>query len=98
MGPTFFDVAAVCSVADRIAEAAESVNDVAVNHLSQLTFGGAHAGSAYVDRGEALRAGLDRLSADVSRWSGAAAENAAVLRSGAARYAAADFDAAARIA
>ncbi|KZS53539.1 hypothetical protein A4G26_18930 [Mycobacterium kansasii] len=92
------DVTAVLAVADKIGSAAELVDDAAVNLLSRLTFGGASAGWAHSQHGEALRAGLDRLAAELSQWSRAAAEIAVALRAGAQRYADADLFAAGRIA
>ena len=91
------DVAAVYAVADRMVAAADVIDDAVANHLARLVFGGAYAGEAHVERADALRAALDRLVADLSQWSRAAAEIAAALRAGANRYADADLDAAARI-
>lgn len=92
------DVAAVRGVADRIAEAAEMVDRAVANHLSRLTFGASRAGRNHTVRGDALRARLDGLTAELSQWSRAAAETAAALRAGADRYTDADLYAAARIA
>lgn len=92
------DVAAVYAVADRIGAAADLIDDAVANHLAGLVFGGAGAGRAHTARGEALRAGLDRLAAELSQWSRAAVEIAVALRAGADRYADADLYAAARIA
>ena len=92
------DVVGVHAVADRIGAAADLIDDAVANHLARLTFGGSSAGRAHTARGEALRAGLDRLAAELSQWSRAAVEIAVALRAGADRYADADLYAAARIA
>jgi hypothetical protein len=92
------DAAAVHAVAERISAAADLIDDAARVHLTGLTFSGATAGRAHTARGDALRAGLDRLAAESSQWSRAAAEIAVALRAGADRYADADLYAAARIA
>jgi hypothetical protein len=91
-------MAAVRGVADRIAAAAELVDDAVANHLVRLIFNGARAGRAYAANGDALRVGLDRLAADVSAWSRAAAAVAVALRAGVDRYADAELYSAARIA
>lgn len=92
------DNAAVRSVADQFGEAAELIDDAARIHLGQLTFGGARAGSSHAASGDAVRAGLTGLAADLGQWSRAAAEIAAALRAGADRCADAELYAAARIA
>ncbi|POY03268.1 hypothetical protein C3469_00705 [Mycobacterium kansasii] len=92
------DVAAVLAAADRISTAAELVDEAAVNLLSRLTFCGARAGRAHLQQGDALRTAMDRLGAELSQWSRAAAEIAVALRAGAVRYADADVSAAAWIA
>ena len=68
------------------------------DHLARLEFSGASAGRAHTARGDALRAALERLTAELSQWSRAAAEIAVALRAGADRYADAELYAAARIA
>jgi hypothetical protein len=98
MRSTEVDVAAVYAVADRLDEAAEILDDAVNDPLSRLVFGGSHAGRAYAARGDTVRAGLARLTAEVSQWSRATAEIGAALRSGADRYADAEQYAAARIA
>jgi hypothetical protein len=98
VGCTTVDMAAVRGVADRIAAVAELVDEAVANHLARLSFDGARAGRAYVANGDALRAGLDRLAADVSAWSRVAAEVAVALRAGVDRYADAELYSAARIA
>lgn len=97
-GGSDIDVAGVIAVADRISAAAGLVDDAAANLLARLTFGGACAGQAHIQRGEALRCGLDRLAGELSQWSRAAVEIAVTLRAAADRYANADRFAAARIA
>jgi Excreted virulence factor EspC, type VII ESX diderm len=92
------DVAAVRAVADQFDAAADLVDRAAGDHLARLAFGGATAGRAHVARGDALRVGLQRLTAEFSQWSRAAAEIAVALRAGAGRYADAELYAAARIA
>ncbi|QLL08404.1 hypothetical protein [Mycobacterium vicinigordonae] len=98
LGGTGVDVAAVRGAADRIAEAAEMVDRAVANHLSRLAFSASRAGRDHALRGEALRARLDGLAAELSQWSRAAAETAVALRAGVDRYADADLCAAARIA
>jgi hypothetical protein len=97
-GCTTIDMAAVRGVADRIAAAAELVDDAAVNHLARLMFDGARAGRAYAANGDALHTALDRLAADLSQWARAAVEVAAALRAGIDRYAEAELYSAGRIA
>jgi hypothetical protein len=96
--PTGVDVAAVYAVADQLNAAAEMIDDAAANHLTWFTFNWARAGRAYTARGDALRTALERLAAELSRWSRATTEIGAALRAGADRYADADVYAAARIA
>jgi hypothetical protein len=98
LGCTTIDLAATRGVADRIAAAAELIDDAVANHLARLIFDGARAGRAYVTTGDALRAGLDRLAADVSQWARAAVEVAVALRAGIDRYAEAELYSTARIA
>lgn len=66
--------------------------------MARLAFGGAGAGRAHTARGDALRAQLERLTAEVTQWSRVTVETAAALRAGADRYADAELYAAARIA
>lgn len=93
-----FDSSAVHRVADQLAAAAELLDRAAGDHLARLAFSGVGAGRAHAARGDALRVELERLTAEVTRWSRAAAETAAALRAGADRYADAELYAAARIA
>ncbi|OBJ46334.1 hypothetical protein A5653_05550 [Mycobacterium colombiense] len=95
---TQIDVPAAHRVANQFAMAAEFVDRAVSDHLSRLSFGGAVAGRAHAARGDALRAELERLVAQVSQWSRASAEITAALRSSAERYADAELYAAARIA
>ena len=89
---------AVHTVADRFRAVAELVDGAVGEHLARLAFGGAGAGRAYAARGDALRAALQRLTAEVSQWSRASAAVAVALRSSAERYADAELYAARRIA
>ena len=89
---------AVHGVSDRFSAAAELIDGAVGEHLARLAFGGAGAGRAYAARGEALRAALQRLAADVSQWSRASAAVAIALRATAERYADAELYAARRIA
>jgi hypothetical protein len=95
---TGVDVAAVYAVADQLSHAAEMIDDAVANHLTWLAFTGALAGRAHTARGDALCSAMERLAAELSRWSLATAEIGAALRAGADRYADADVYAAARIA
>ena len=96
--PTGVDVAAVYAVADQLSAAAEMIDGAVANHLTWFSFNGARAGRAHAARGDALRTALERLAAELSRWSRATTEIGAALRAGADRYADADLYAAARIA
>ena len=91
------DSASVHAVAERISAAADLIDDAVANHLTRLSFDGACAGRAHVARGAALRAGLDRLAAELAQWSRAALETAVALRSAAERYGDADRYAATRM-
>jgi hypothetical protein len=93
-----FDSSAVYRVADQLGAAAELLDRAVGDHLARLAFGGAGAGRAHTERGDALRVQLERLTAEVTQWSRAAAETPAALRAGADRYADAELYAAARIA
>lgn len=93
-----FDNANVRRVADRIDDVADLIDDAVATHLAALEFGGGCAGRSHAARGDAVRAGLDRLAAELSQWSRAAAEFAVALRAGGDRYADAEAYAAARIA
>ena len=95
---TGIDTAAVHAVADRFGAAAELIDGAVCDHMTRLAFGGSSAGRAYTARGDTLRGALERLIADLSQWSRAAAEIAVALRASANRYADADGYAAARIA
>ncbi|SOJ53549.1 hypothetical protein MSIMFB_01051 [Mycobacterium simulans] len=92
------DVEMVHAVAERFSAAAELIDNAVTDHLATLAFHGACAGRAHTARGDALRAGLDRLAIELSQWSRAAVEVAVALRTTADRYADADRYAAARIA
>jgi Excreted virulence factor EspC, type VII ESX diderm len=96
--PTGVDVAAVYAVADQLSAAAEMIDGTVADHLTWFSFNGARAGRAHSARGDALRTALERVAAELSRWSRATTEIGAELRAGADRYADADLYAAARIA
>jgi hypothetical protein len=95
---TEIDVAATYRVAQQFAAAAEIIDRAISDQLTRLSFSGAVAGRAHTARGDALRAELQRLGAELSQWSRASDEIAAALRASADRYADADLYAAARIA
>jgi hypothetical protein len=95
---TVVDVAAVHGIADQLRVAAEFIDAAVSDHLAVLAFGGATAGRAHPARGDALRAQLEQLVAQLSQWSRASVAIAVALRSGAERYADAELYAAARIA
>jgi ABC-type transporter Mla subunit MlaD len=95
---TEVDVPATHGVADQFGTAAELVDTAVGDHLARLTFSGAAAGREHAPRGDALRAELERLAAQVSQWSRASAEIADALRGSADCYADAEMYAAARIA
>lgn len=95
---TEVDAAATHRVAGQFEAAAELIDGAVGEHLTRLAFGGAAAGRAHTARGEALRAELERLTAELSGWSRACAEIAAALRASAGRYEEAELYAAARIA
>jgi alpha-beta hydrolase superfamily lysophospholipase len=92
------DVVAVHRVADRFGASAELIDGAVGEHLARLAFGGAGAGRAYTARGDALRAALQRLAAELSQWSRTSADVAVALRASADRYADAELYAAERIA
>ncbi|MCV7378900.1 hypothetical protein BST11_07485 [Mycobacterium alsense] len=93
-----FDSSAAHRAVDQLGAAAELLDRAAADHLARLAFGGPSAGRAHTARGDALRAELQRLTAEVARWARAAAEAAAAVRAAADRYADAERYAAARIA
>jgi Excreted virulence factor EspC, type VII ESX diderm len=95
---TGVDVAAVHRVAAQLRGAAELIDAAVSDHLAGLTFSGATAGRAHTARGDALRAQLDQLVAELSQWSRASVAITIALRSAAERYADAELYAAARIA
>jgi Excreted virulence factor EspC, type VII ESX diderm len=95
---TGVDGAAIYAVADQMSAAAALVDGAVSEHLGRLAFSGTAAGRAHSARGDALRAGLDRLAAELSQWSRAAVGIGVTLRASADRYADAEQYAAARIA
>ncbi|ACC39565.1 type VII secretion target [Mycobacterium marinum] len=92
------DVAAVQVVAERLYAAAELIDNAIADHWARLTFDGAAAGRDYPSHGDALRAGLERLGAQLSQWSSATVDIAVAMRAAANHYVDADRGAAARIA
>jgi Excreted virulence factor EspC, type VII ESX diderm len=95
---TGVDVGAVHRVADQLRGAAELIDAAVSDHLAGLAFSGATAGRAHTARGDALRARLEQLVAQLSQWSRASVAIAVELRAAAERYADAELYAAARIA
>ncbi len=93
MGTTRVDTAALRAAAQRFDTAADLLDDARRAQLSRFRFDGALAGRAHVAGGDAVRAELDRLAAELERWSRAAAEVAAALRVAADRYVDADLNA-----
>ncbi len=93
----YVDVGAVRAIAREYESAALIVDGAVQTHLSDLAFGGACAGRAYVAHGVTLRAALDDVVASLRQWSRAASEVAVALRSSADRYQDADARAAGRV-
>jgi uncharacterized protein YukE len=91
------DVSALLGIARQYQAAADTVESAVRSHLTGLAFDGAVAGRAHAARGDALRAGVDRLALQLRQWSRASAEIAAALRASADRYADADARAARRV-
>lgn len=91
------DVGAVLDVARQYQLVADIVDGAIRTHLTGLAFDGAAAGRDHVARGDAVRAGVDRLVHQLRQWSRACAEIAATLRASAHRYADADTRAAERL-
>jgi hypothetical protein len=88
------EVAAMLDAAGRFDAAAATLDRTG---RGRATFGAAAAGRAHVAHGDAVRAGVDRLSDDLRAWARAGAETAAVLRASADRYVEADARATARL-
>lgn len=95
---TRIDVPSAYRVANQFAMAADFLDRAVSDHLARLAFGAPGAGRAHAVRGDALRAELERLAVQVSRWSRASTAIADALRASAERYADAELYAAARIA
>jgi len=91
------DVAGLLGMARQYQAAADSIDAAVRTHLTGFEFDGASAGRAYVARGDAVRAGVDNVAAQLRLWSRASAEIAAVLRGSADRYADADARAGRRV-
>ncbi len=95
--PARVDVAARLAAADRYHLAADRIDATIRAELSALRFHGALAGTAYADRGDALRAAVDQVVERLRQWSRSAAAISAALRATAGRYAESDTSAARRI-
>ncbi len=93
----FVDVAAMRVIANRFDASAQLIEAAARINLSRLTFDGATAGRTHIGRGDAVRAAVDRLAAEVSQWARASSEVAVALRAAADRYADAESRSAIRI-
>lgn len=89
------DAAAVRAIA-REYETVAAILD-ARTHLSDVDVGGAMAGRAYVEHGDALRTALFDLGSSLRQWSRATMEIAAALRASVDRYQDADSYAAGRV-
>ncbi|MGZ8803333.1 MAG: type VII secretion target [Mycobacterium sp.] len=96
-GAARVDVGTVRAIAREYETAALIVDAAVRTHLSELAFGGACAGRAYIAHGDKLRDGLDDVATSLRQWSRAASEIAAALRSSADRYQDADARAAERV-
>ncbi|NDJ89157.1 type VII secretion target [Mycolicibacter kumamotonensis] len=93
----YLDAAALRSVADCF-EATSADLDTAIRiRLGALRFDGSLAGRDYVAAGEALRRALDGFAPQLTSWSRASTEIAAVLRAGLQRYRSAESVAADRV-
>lgn len=91
------DVAAIRAIAHEYESAALIVDGAVRTHLSDLAFGGASAGRAYIAHGATFRAALDDVATSLRQWSRASREIAVALRSSADRYQDADARAAGRV-
>jgi len=80
------DVAAVRDAARQYDAAAELVDNAIRTHLTDLRFDGAVAGRVHTAHGDTLRLAIDDVVDRLHRWSRAATEIAAELRSCADRY------------
>ncbi len=87
----FLDIVVMRMIANRFDASAQLIEAAAQINLSRLTFSGATAGRAHIGRGDALRASLDQLTAEVSQWARASSEIAVALRAAADRYADAEL-------
>src|SRR5215475_327203 len=99
MGPQTarMDVAAVRDVANEFDASAVVLDATVRTHMRGLGFGGATAGRAYLARGDAVHAALDRVADGLAAWSRASAEIAAALRASADTYERSDERNAARL-
>lgn len=91
------DVRGVRAIAREYESAALIIDSALRTHLSDLAFGGASAGRAYVAHGATLRAALGDVATSLRRWSQASSEIAVALRSSTDRYRDADARAAGRL-
>jgi hypothetical protein len=91
------DIGAVLAAAGRCDDVADLVEDAARTHLTQLNFGGAVAGRAYVARGAAVRDAAEQLGDDMRTWARACVEIASCLRASADGYVTAEARGAARL-
>ncbi|GFG73047.1 type VII secretion target [Mycobacterium botniense] len=94
---TAIDVGALRALANRFDTTAQMLDEAARNQSAGLVFAGATAGRAHRARGAELRAALERLAAEVSRWSHTTAVIADALRATADRYTHTELRVAARI-
>ena len=90
MGTTSVDPAALRAAAQRMDAAADIVTAALRTRLGGLQFDASVAGLGYAEAGGAVRAGVDRLVADMTQWADVARETAAALSAGADRYAEAE--------
>ncbi|MHC9291734.1 type VII secretion target [Mycobacterium sp. LTG2003] len=91
------DVAALLDAARQYEAAADIVDAAVRTRLSRPAFDGSAAGQAHVAHGDAVRLAVDDLTEPLNEWVRAAREIAAVLRTSADRYIAADGRAASRV-
>jgi hypothetical protein len=97
MGTTTVDPVALRAAGRCFDAAADIVLGVLVNHLGHLRFDGAAAGRSHAAAGDAVRAGLDLLAADLAGWVQSSQGIAAAVREGADRHAVAEGSAAAAL-
>jgi len=93
----YLDASALRAVADSFDATAATLDTAARVRLGALAFGGGVAGRDHIAAGEALRGALHSWGPELTQWSRAAAEIAATLRAGLARYGQAEAAAAERV-